>query len=255
MAWGVLAYEVLTGTPPFVRDTPQTVMAAHVSAAPPPLVTLGARIPQALEQVVMRCLEKEQGARYQSGEELLAAVEALVAPGRASSLGARMAAATAVILVAAGAVFAWQSWRQERWVRMEAIPQIERLVEAERTDSAFELATLAISRFPRDSSLIALLDRFTDPWLFCSEPKGAQVYRAPFDDTTHWQRVGETPTDTIWLPPFASRLRFEKAGVSIARGGCPGLSRERRGVPGFDHARSQRWLQRIDLVWGRGRRA
>ena len=36
-SWGCLAYELLSGAPPFVRFSPQSVLAAHLSDAPTPL--------------------------------------------------------------------------------------------------------------------------------------------------------------------------------------------------------------------------
>ncbi|MEP6574612.1 MAG: serine/threonine-protein kinase, partial [Gemmatimonadota bacterium] len=51
---GVMAYEMLTGRPPFTGTTPQQVLAAQVSQTPDPVSKHRASIPPALEQVVMK---------------------------------------------------------------------------------------------------------------------------------------------------------------------------------------------------------
>jgi tRNA A-37 threonylcarbamoyl transferase component Bud32 len=79
-AVGVMAYEMLTGRPPFVGATPQQVLAAHVTEAPDSVSKRRPAIPQAMEQIVMRCLAKRPADRYQTAEELLHLLEAQATP-------------------------------------------------------------------------------------------------------------------------------------------------------------------------------
>ena len=79
-ALGVLAYELLTGRPPFLGTTPQMVLSAHLSDAPEPLTRYRKSVPAALEQLVLRCLEKEPADRWQTAEELLPQLEAMATP-------------------------------------------------------------------------------------------------------------------------------------------------------------------------------
>jgi tetratricopeptide (TPR) repeat protein len=79
-AVGVLAYELLAGQPPFTGTTPQEVLAAHVTQAVEPVTKYRETVPPALEQLVMRCLEKRPADRWQSAEELLPQLEALTTP-------------------------------------------------------------------------------------------------------------------------------------------------------------------------------
>jgi serine/threonine protein kinase len=81
-AVGVLAYEMLAGSPPFAAPTPHQVMAAHLTRVPAPLAGHG--VPAALEQFVMRCLAKDPAERF---ETAAAALERLEAAGRAASAG------------------------------------------------------------------------------------------------------------------------------------------------------------------------
>src|SRR5207237_998492 len=65
-SFGVLAYELLTGQPPFAGRTPQHLLAAHVTEAPEAITRRRASLPPALAALVMRCLEKRPADRPQS---------------------------------------------------------------------------------------------------------------------------------------------------------------------------------------------
>jgi serine/threonine-protein kinase len=79
-AFGVMAYEMLTGRPPFVAPTTQEVLAAHVTRAPEPIGALRPSCPPLLAQTIMRCLEKKASDRPQSTEELLPILETVATP-------------------------------------------------------------------------------------------------------------------------------------------------------------------------------
>jgi serine/threonine-protein kinase len=69
---GVILYEMLTGRRPFEADSSVEVLSMHVTAAPKPLraVAADARIPAALDDVVLRALAKRPADRFQSAREL-----------------------------------------------------------------------------------------------------------------------------------------------------------------------------------------
>lgn len=70
-AFGVLAYEVLTGMTPFAGRTTQAVLAAHVVETPEPVLKRRPHLPAGLADLVMRCLEKRPADRPQTANELL----------------------------------------------------------------------------------------------------------------------------------------------------------------------------------------
>ena len=78
-ALGAVAYALLNGAPPFDRRTALDTVLAHVSETPPPLPPERGVAP-ALEAVIMRALEKDPAARYQSAGEMMLALQA-VYPG------------------------------------------------------------------------------------------------------------------------------------------------------------------------------
>src|SRR5207247_1810598 len=77
---GAVAYELLTGRPPFVGMGPQQVLSAHITLAPDPVARHRENVPPALAQLVMRCLEKRPADRWQGAEELLAQIGVLATP-------------------------------------------------------------------------------------------------------------------------------------------------------------------------------
>ena len=79
-ALGAMAYELLTGRPPFTGMTAQQVLAAHVTQAPVPVTERRASCPPALAAVVMKCLEKRPADRWQNAEELMRQFDQLVTP-------------------------------------------------------------------------------------------------------------------------------------------------------------------------------
>lgn len=76
-ALGVVLYELLTGKPPFVSDTPVGLLLKHISEPPRPFREAAADrdVDPRLEQVVMRALEKHPDRRQQQVTELAAELE------------------------------------------------------------------------------------------------------------------------------------------------------------------------------------
>jgi tetratricopeptide (TPR) repeat protein len=74
---GAVAYELLTGRPPFLGTTPQMILSAHMTDTPEAVSKYRESVPPELEQMVMKCLEKNPADRWQSAEELAGAVAAV----------------------------------------------------------------------------------------------------------------------------------------------------------------------------------
>jgi serine/threonine-protein kinase len=79
-SFGVLAYELLTGQPPFAGRTPQNLLAAHVTEVPEAINRRRASLPPALAALVMRCLEKRPADRPQSASEVMHALDDITTP-------------------------------------------------------------------------------------------------------------------------------------------------------------------------------
>jgi eukaryotic-like serine/threonine-protein kinase len=74
-AFGCMAYELLTGRPPFAGRTSQRVLAAQMGETPQRVNELRTDTPGALADLVMRCLAKDAGGRPQSAIELVGVLD------------------------------------------------------------------------------------------------------------------------------------------------------------------------------------
>lgn len=72
---GVVAYHLLTGQPPFRGDHAIKVIIAHSSEIPKPLRELKDNIPEDVEEIVLKALQKAPEDRFQSIHEMLQAFE------------------------------------------------------------------------------------------------------------------------------------------------------------------------------------
>jgi len=67
---GIILYEMLTGRTPFRGETAYEIVAKHLKEAPRPLRQLLPAIPESIEHVVMRAIEKDPALRQPSAAEL-----------------------------------------------------------------------------------------------------------------------------------------------------------------------------------------
>jgi serine/threonine-protein kinase len=125
-ALGVMGYEMLTGATPFPGLNAQQTLAAHVTRSPVPVGQQREGLSPALEAVIMRCLAKRAADRFQSADDLVAALEPLATPSGGitptqtqpvSAIAAKQRAvfswqyaAGAVVLLAAVGLFFWKPW-------------------------------------------------------------------------------------------------------------------------------------------------
>ena len=89
--FGILLFELVTGTSPFARSSTDAAFDAVLNHSPSPLTALVAGVPERLARVVSWCLQKEPGKRPESARVLLPHLETLQAElaglARASSSG------------------------------------------------------------------------------------------------------------------------------------------------------------------------
>jgi serine/threonine-protein kinase len=71
---GVVAYEMLTGRPPFVGETPLALLRAHVDKPLPPPRSLNPAVTDMVEAVLLKILAKDPDDRYASGAQLISAL-------------------------------------------------------------------------------------------------------------------------------------------------------------------------------------
>jgi serine/threonine-protein kinase len=74
-AFGIMAYEMIAGEPPFAGRPPAQLLAAHITEQPRHIAAARTDIPRALADLIMRCLEKEPARRPQLASEVAMALE------------------------------------------------------------------------------------------------------------------------------------------------------------------------------------
>jgi len=129
-ALGVTGYEMLTGEPPFVRRTPQEVLAAHVTEPAPAVSVRRQSVPPALDALIAKCLLKQPADRYQSADEIVSDLERIATPTAGMSpaagvpptarhaaepyRGARLVRGLTIAAMLAMALAGWLAWRNMR---------------------------------------------------------------------------------------------------------------------------------------------
>ncbi|MGN0643242.1 MAG: Stk1 family PASTA domain-containing Ser/Thr kinase [Huintestinicola sp.] len=72
---GIMLYEMLTGVKPFDGDTPIAVALMHMNSNPKPPRAINDTIPEGLEEIVMRAMQRDASKRYQSASEMIKDIE------------------------------------------------------------------------------------------------------------------------------------------------------------------------------------
>ncbi|HEY5281773.1 MAG TPA: serine/threonine-protein kinase, partial [Polyangia bacterium] len=75
-ALGLIFYEMLTGDVPFSAETTLQLMYKRANETPPAPKTVAFEIPDWLNDIVMKCLERDPANRYQSAREILDDIDA-----------------------------------------------------------------------------------------------------------------------------------------------------------------------------------
>jgi hypothetical protein len=121
-ALGCVAYEMLTGEPPFTGTTAQAVVARVVTETPRPMVPQRHTIPPQVEAAVLTALEKLPADRFATAAEFAEALTSSTYTRPMTGLGIAAAPAAArsrrvtlaaggVVLVALGFAAGWATWR------------------------------------------------------------------------------------------------------------------------------------------------
>jgi len=82
---GVILYEMLTGATPFNDPSPASLALQHITEPPPLPRSINPALSESVEAVLLKALEKSPAGRYQTGRELMDALDTALA-GRKAAL-------------------------------------------------------------------------------------------------------------------------------------------------------------------------
>lgn len=68
---GVVIYEMVTGRVPFDADSPVSVALKHIQEEVVPAKNINSAVPESLNKLILKAMEKEQIKRYQSAKEMI----------------------------------------------------------------------------------------------------------------------------------------------------------------------------------------
>ena len=219
---GVLLCEAATGLNPFARSNVLDTISA-IGETPAPAAAVAADLPPAVRDIVLKALQRDPAARYQTAADLVGDLQRIEdSRGSAQPPAGRRpiprryvaAAALALVALAGAAGLAYRQSERRHWVREQAAPEIAKLASEDETAVAFPLIQTAEQILPDDPALVHAVNDATRVVSVTSTPSGADVevkdYLDPKED---WLRLGKTPLDKVRVPGGYLRWRVSKAGV------------------------------------------
>jgi eukaryotic-like serine/threonine-protein kinase len=230
---GVTLYELLTLQTPFLGETHEQIVTAILTKEFVRPRRIDGRIPQDLETICCKAMEKEPDRRYQDAgqmaEDLRRYVNRYAIRAKRANLAERMvkfvrrhkalSAMTAVIAVMTtmAAVAGWNYFTY-RWVKKDAIPDIKRLIDAGTSVTyleALKIAKKAQIFAPHDPELLALFSEFTKIVSIDTNPSGAYIYMRSYDQPEKkWISLGKSPINNIRLAYGLYQWRVVKPGYT-----------------------------------------
>ncbi len=229
-ALGIVAFELLTGKPPFAATTLPGMMEQHFRAAVPSVTSTGAALRPALDRAFARALAKEPGDRPATAAEVVAALEAamggkreITAPSRG---GARwLAGAAGVAVVVAGAAIVVGGQGRERAPDQERKP-----VDPGPTPPPAAAGKVTILSVPPGARVLRGGDQLGVTPVDIDVRPGERVsvklskpgYAAITLDVSDTPAVASAPLvevrgfEGVWVMPDGKLRQFERRGEQVA---------------------------------------
>jgi eukaryotic-like serine/threonine-protein kinase len=175
-SFGSVLYEMLTARRAFEGQSGAALLAAVMRDDPKRLSEVKRDVPPEVRRIVTRCLKKDPAARFASGADLAQELKncrdllfpesgAILSPARIVREVQRprvlVPLLLAVILLGTGAVWLVRRYRDARWAREVALPEISKLSDQGKVGDAYALAVKAEKSISGDAALAKLWPAFS----------------------------------------------------------------------------------------------
>ena len=193
--------------------------------------------PEALQDIIQKCLAKDPPDRWQTAGELRKQLEDCRALDSRPVNGINfrvlfrqskrpsVAIPAVLILLVLGGLLGWwlQRISKARWARDQALPKIAQLIDQEKVGDAYALAVQAERYIPHDPMLAKFWDSIS--WLpsITTTPPGASVFRRNYNaPDSAWEFIGRSPIEKKKVPLVDSQWKFELKGyATVERAAFP----------------------------------
>jgi serine/threonine-protein kinase len=223
---GAVLFCLVVGRPPFEGEGSGDVIIAHVRDQPPVPSSLAA-VPPALDAVILRCLEKQPARRFQTMEELAAALAQVDHGLRESAWGAPAPLAAGALAAGPGAIGARDSLEV-----MDAPTVLDgRGLLVDEAGAAREAAGSAPPAGPALPAAAAMIAPGSGPWWPPAAAPGPSAGAAS-KVTTVSSALGEARPEAGPAPARRRRGRLAAVALAtLAAGGAAAAVLATRGGP------------------------
>jgi hypothetical protein len=222
-SFGVVLYEMATKRRPFAGDNTVSTLSAILRDTPAPITKVATSAPAPLNRIVARCLEKSPSQRYADASGVRDELRALASrPSLVTKRRTLPLVGAALVVVAIGVIAAiWlPRHAKEKWVREEALPQLEGIVdriqglqEGRESWDAYALARKIETIAPQEPLLERLRPRYSREIEITSEPPGAAVSARYYDEPDAPPLpMGTTPLANARYPQGFTRVHLDLPG-------------------------------------------
>src|SRR5580704_7782025 len=227
-SFGSVLYELLTGGRAFEGQSSAALLSAVMRDDPKPVNERKRDIPPEVRRIVNRCLRKDSSARYASATEVAHELKicrdllfpesgAILSPARIVREVRRprvlLPFLLTLILLGTGASWLVKRYRDARWAREVAVPEISKLSDQGKFADAYALAVKAEKSIAGDPALSKLWPSISYQLSLETTPPGVDVYRRDYVKAdAPWESVGRTPLKNVRQPRGMFVWKFEKPG-------------------------------------------
>jgi eukaryotic-like serine/threonine-protein kinase len=218
-SFGIVLYEMATGRQPFVGATPAVVFEAILTKDPIPPSQINANVPQELDRIVAKALDKDCETRYQSAAEIRADLKRLK---RETETGRTLLTHTSPAATAAAARVAEKTTTRRALyvgVPLATVAAIAAAVlwQSQRTPALAERDPVVLADFTNRTG-----DTMFDDTL--SEALAVQLRQSPFLNLLPEQQTAATlrlmgRDATTALTPEIAREVCQRTGAKATLGG------------------------------------